>query len=545
MQILSFSPFGYEGAIVMVEVDLRRGIPAVDVVGLADGAVKESRERMRAAIQNSGFDFPHERVLINLSPADLRKAGAGFDLAIALAVLQAQASGGAACERAPVAGSAQTVAGGTSYGHSSSGEALLVMGELELSGNIRPVRGVHAAAASAAACGVMRCIVPAVNADEAREVSGIRVYGAQTLSEAFQALSLPALFTAQGDTERTAFVPDGCIDIDGVLFPPPAPHSSFAEITGQQQLVRGLQIAAAGGHNVLVVGSPGCGKTMALERFPALLPLLTIEEAQPVTRIYSLAGLLLPHEPLMRIAPFRMPHQTASIEGMCGGGAHCVPGEISLAHNGVLFLDEASEFKQAVLQMLRVPLESGYVTLARAGRSTVYPATFQLLLAANPCPCGNFGSRTKLCLCSARGRELYWKKFSAPLLDRIDIRISVGTEAGTGAATAPGAQSSCPDTAALRKDIARAVRIQRTRQLVKNARLTPAQVTAFCPIDDGASRALSAATHRYDFSPRACAACIKIARTIADMSGAEIITEVHMTEAIQFRKNCDLIPTEC
>lgn len=523
MQIYSFSPFGYEGALVTVEVDLRKGIPAVDIVGLADNAVKESRERMQAAIRNSGFDFPLERVLISLSPADLKKEGAGFDLPIALGVLAAH--------------KAANGAGSRKDGNDSS--PVLIMGELELSGKIRAVRGIHAAAATALANGIRRCIVPAANTEEAREAAGMKVFGADTLKEAFDALSAPEVFTGADDTvlPDRARKPGGTVEINGILFPKVTGGYEFGDIKGQRQLVRGLQIAAAGGHNVIAIGSPGCGKTMALQKFPALLPLLTPEEAQPVTRILSLSGMLSPSQPLVRIPPFRMPHQTASIEGMCGGGTNCRPGEISLAHNGVLFLDEAAEFKASVLQMLRVPLETGKITLARAGRSTVFPADFQLLMAANPCPCGNFGSETKLCLCSSRAIEMYWKKFSAPLLDRIDIRISVTNESRTPRTAPDEAESPSVTTAQLRIGIAQAVKRQRQRQNKKNDRLSPSEAAFFCKLDEDSRTLLSHAQNRYGFSPRAVASILKVGRTIADIEDSENIQKKHIEEAVQFRKS--------
>ena len=509
MQIFSFSPFGYEGALVTVEVDIRRGIPAVDIVGLADGAVKESRERMRAAVQNSGFEFPPERVLVSLSPADMRKEGAGFDLAIALAVLQARS-------------------GKDSF---SDSPAVLVMGELELSGNVRGVRAVHAAASTAAASGIFKCIVPLANADEAREVHGMKVYGAASLEDAFSALASDEVFTERSLSNQSAFVPEHCVETEGVLFPPVTEGFEFADVTGQNFFVRGLQIAAAGGHNLIAIGAPGCGKTMALQKFQTLLPLLTVEEAQPVTRIYSIAGLMRGNEPLVRIAPFRQPHQTATIEGMCGGGARCIPGEISLAHNGVLFLDEAAEFRSSVLQMLRVPIESGRITLARAGRSTVYPASFQLLMAANPCPCGNFGSKSKLCLCSARAVETYWNKFSAPLLDRIDMRIFVDNEGISH-------DAARTTTAELRTEIARAVKTQRKRQGKKNAKLLPEEISRHCPMSVDGRKSLDNAAMRCGFSPRAVSSSIKVARTIADMADCPVIQEAHVKEAVQYRKAC-------
>ena len=512
MQIFSFSPFGYEGSLVTVEVDLRRGIPAVDLIGLADGAVKESRERMKSAIRNSGFEFPMERVLISLSPADLKKEGAGFDLALALAVLEADSRK-------------------DDYSFDMNPEPVLVMGELELSGAIRPVKGVHAAAATAAAAGIRKCIVSSANSAEAREVVGMKVFGAANLGEAFESLSNPDFFTG-GVDEADSFIPENCVKVGDVLFPSERADLEFSDIKNQPRLVRALQIAAAGGHNLLAFGSPGCGKTLALQRFPALLPLLTVEEAQSVTRIHSLAGLLSPSQPLMRIPPFRVPHQTASIEGICGGGPSCRPGEISLAHNGVLFLDEAAEFRSSVLQMLRVPLESGCITLSRAGRSTTYPASFQLLMATNPCPCGNYGSPLKICLCSARSVEQYWRKFSAPLLDRIDIRVSVSS-------SPDNAENGCPEplsTSALRVQVAEAVKIQRLRGL-KNSCMTPQEILEYCEMDKSAKKILDEAVSLNDFSQRAVSGIMKLSRTIADMDSSERILDCHVEEAVSFRAN--------
>lgn len=522
MQIYSFSPFGYEGALVSVEVDLRRGIPAVDIVGLADGAVRESRERMQAAVRNSGFDFPPERILISLSPADLKKEGAGFDLPVALGVLCASRKNQMNVN--PLNGK------------------VLVMGELELSGKVRSVKGIHAAVSTAASAGITKCIVPAANADEAMEVDGISVYGADTLCNAFSALNDSSFFTARNSGGANAFVPEGSTEINGVAFPPLPAGEDFSNITGQKELVRALQLAAAGGHNILAVGAPGCGKTMAIRMMPSIMPLLTQEEAQSVTRIWSLAGLLQPSEPLVRTAPFRIPHQTATIEGICGGGVNCRPGEISLAHNGVLFLDEAAEFRTSVLQMLRVPVETGSITLSRAGRSTIYPAQFQLAMAVNPCPCGNFGSRTKICLCSARSIEQYWRKFSAPLLDRIDLRVFVenGQEDEN---SAKAVRYGTASTAEIREGIARATVFRRKRQTVKNARLRPDQIAEFCRMDSGAKSALETAEAEYGFSPRASACCMKVARTAADMDTSDIIKAEHIEEAIEYRKVCSsLVP---
>ena len=518
MRIYSFSPFGYEGALVSVEVDLRRGIPAVDIVGLADGTVKESRERMQAAIRNSGLEFPLERVLISLSPADLKKEGAGFDLPIALGVLCAQKENSDKPET------------------SSGDENILVLGELELSGKVRPVKGVFPACSTAFSAGISKCIVPAANAEEAREITGMKVFGAETLEDAFNAFYNDESFTSGRKCIENESIPEDAENVDGVLFPKLEPGFEFSEIKGQKKLIRALQIASAGGHNLLAVGAPGCGKTLSLQKFPALLPLLTVEEAQSVTRIHSLAGLLQPSKALVRKQQFRMPHQTASIEGICGGGVQCRPGEISLAHNGVLFLDEAAEFRSSVLQMLRVPLESGKITISRAGRTTVFPAKFQLLMAANPCPCGNFGSKTKICLCSSRSVELYWKKFSAPLLDRIDLRVHVENENEIDKTCAKSDSSDSISTHELRKKIAKATLAQRKRQGKKNTYLEPSEIAAYCKLDTEGQNILDSAVLRYGFSPRGIASCLKTARTIADLEGNETIKAENIAEAIEYRK---------
>lgn len=381
MAIYSFSNWGYEGNLVLVEVDLRRGIPATDIVGLADSCVKEERERVQAAIRNTGLDYPSERVLISLSPADLKKDGGSFDLPIALGVLQKAFT-----------------------------ENVLVMGELELSGAIRPVRGVHAACSAALASGIQYALVPSENLNEAL-ATGIKAIGCGTLYEAYKTpdnLSTRKFASAEEyDNSITFREPDA---------------ESKVKMTEKEMLA--LVVASSGRFNMMFFGSPGCGKTTLMQYMQYLTPSLTEEQAKSVKRIYSLAGMPIKDENKV-YPPFRIPHQTASIEGICGGGPNCRPGEITLAHNGVLFLDEAAEFRSSVLQMLRVPLENKSITLSRAGRTTVYPANFQLLLALNPCPCGNYGSSQKICLCSARSIDLYWKKLSAPLLARIPIRLKI------------------------------------------------------------------------------------------------------------------------
>lgn len=518
MQIFSFSPFGYEGSIVTVEVDLRRGIPAVDIVGLADGAVKESRERMRSAIRNSNFEFPMERVLISLSPADLKKEGAGFDLAIALAVLSESE-----CLKAENGNCSSLIE-----------ENILVMGELELSGKLRGVRGVNAAASTAFASGIMYCIVPKENADEAREVFGMKVFAAGNLEEAFNAIHNIELFTAQSLAKEQNSVPDGFELVEGVLFAKPDGQFDFSIAGNQKKLVRALQIAACGGHNLLAFGPPGCGKTMCLQKFGELLPALTMEESYSVTRIYSLAGNLSSNNPLIRKPPFRIPHQTASIEGICGGGPNCRPGEISLAHNGVLFLDEASEFRTSVLQILRVPLELKQITLTRAGRSTVFPANFQLAMATNLCPCGNYGTPDKTCLCSAKTIELYWKKFGGPLLDRVAIQFWVNEEHNF---VPP--HTSLSD---LREMIKRAWEIQIKRG-VFNEYMSDAEINMYIQkaTSKTAMEILNNNSHKYEFSPRVLKNVLKLARTLADMNGLELIEDEIMKLAIQLHGHNPLV----
>ncbi|MCQ2983065.1 MAG: YifB family Mg chelatase-like AAA ATPase [Treponemataceae bacterium] len=515
MYIASFSPFGYEGALVTVEVDLRRGIPAIDVVGLADNAVREARERMRAAIRNSGFEFPQERVLISLSPADVKKEGAGFDLAIALAVLDAAGSDDRTTDDI------------------AAGAGVLVMGELELSGKVRPVRGINAAVSTAAENGIRWCIVPRENAAEAQSLGKLQVFAVESLQEAQKAwcalssgLSSP-VGGVQTPGQQAAYD-------EQVAFPPADPNLDFSAIAGQKQLVRALQIAAAGGHNVLCYGPPGCGKTLAMQRFGQLLPYMTLDEQRQVTRIYSLAGFLPENTALIQIPPFRSPHQSSSLEGMVGGGPHCMPGEVSLAHGGVLFLDEAAEFRTSVLQTLRVPLEGRSITLSRAGRHTTFPADFQLLIATNPCPCGNFGSTDRICVCSARSVESYWKKFSGPLLDRIDLRVSAMQDAA--AMTAADKDQKSLSTAELRKGIGRALAIQRKRQHKKNAILTPQEIDYYCKLNDGCHAVLNAAVMTENFSSRAIHSIIRVARTIADMDGVYNIRVADLKEAIDLRR---------
>lgn len=496
--IFAFSPFGYEGSLVNVEVDLRRGIPAVDIVGLSDGAVKESRERVLSAIKNSGFEFPEERVLISLSPADLKKEGAGFDLPLALGILNAEEDSG------------------------FIKESVLVLGELELSGSVRPVKGVHAAISTAMASGIQYAVVPKANLKEAHAFKNLKVIGVETLEEAVYALKDASCFGKAFHIEETSSSVE-FNDCEELI-------ENCKDLELPRKLIRAIEIAVAGKHNILVTGRPGCGKTMAIQYLvPLLTPKLTVEEAQTVTRIWSLAGLMKPTDELVRTAPFRLPHQTASIEGICGGGPNCRPGEISLAHNGVLFLDEAAEFKSSVLQMLRVPLESKSITLSRAGRSTCYPANFQLFMATNPCPCGCFGSKKHICLCSAKSVEMYWKKFSAPLIDRIGIILNMDEED----------EKVSVDIEELRNHIRTAFEIQRKNSAYNN-NLSPWELSEKAKLDDEALHVMDTWVVKHDIGTRRESNLLKVSLTIANMDDREIISKEDVLEAISYSKTFGL-----
>lgn len=410
MKVYTFSPFGYEGSLVEVEVDLRRGIPAVDIVGLADGQVKETRERVKSAFRNSQIDFPEERVLVSFSPADLLKR-TPMDLAMALAIINQQKP-------------------------FSLNEKVLVIGELELSGKVREGQGTYSAIQTAKDAGIKKVIIPKSKEIDSWNFEDIEYIEVGTLTEAVEKLNV-GKFSAFGSVKMVDDTSSSEREIPSV------------DLKGYSKAVRAISIAVAGKLNILAYAAPGCGKTMLLQQLiPYLTPCLTAEELESVKRLYSIAGM----EYKTNNAPFRMPHQTASIEGMCGGGPNLRPGEISLAHNGTLFLDEAAEFRTSVLQMLRVPLENKSITLSRAGRSTVFPANFQLAMAVNPCPCGNYGEKDKVCLCSAKSVEMYWNKFSAPLLNRVQIKIHVEKDESE---TEPVSLEK------LREQIANAYRIQR------------------------------------------------------------------------------------
>lgn len=507
MAIITFSPFGYDGSLVTVEVDLRKGIPAFDIVGLSDACVAETRERVRSAIKNSNLDFPMERVLISLSPADLKKEGGGFDLPIALEILRTQKN-------------------------LTLPENILVMGELELSGCVRNVRAVTAALQTAWSVGTRFAIVP--HSDNLKVPLGMKVKTVGNLTEANYALTdfanehfetfidMPREYTSNAIEFNELY--DGETSLDDIHI------NEGDKVDNLNGLKFAMAVAVAGRHSLLAYGRPGCGKTMALQCMPQLMPKLLDDEASTVDRIYSVAGLSGMLKDRRR--PFRMPHQTASIEGICGGGINCRPGEISLAHNGVLFLDEAAEFRTSVLQMLRVPLETKNITLARAGRSTVYPANFQLVMATNPCPCGNYGEENRICLCSARSIELYWKKFSGPLLDRVAIRWSVAKKD----------EYTEHSLEELRGYIKNAWQKQLTRANKFNNDLDIDDVNKFIKLPAELSKVLTEHAEKYGWTARTVANITKVAQTLADMEcfGTDVVTMDCLKTAIDLHGSTPL-----
>ena len=493
MKVYTFTPFGYEGALVNIEVDLRSGIPAFDIIGLADSKVKETRERVRCAFSNSGIDFPSERVLIALSPYDLRK-DCVLDVAIAASILTQQVK-------------------------NTTDESVLVLGELDLKGNVLPVRGVHAALSTAIATGITKAIVPFANANECQGMD-IELVLVQSLFDVKKAIEFGDFYKMDYQNDYEYEKKD---EVLGIEFAPLTQELDKLP-AGYDKAIWAMTVAAAGGHHMIFTGNPGCGKTLLMKSMPWLVPLNTIEEAQTVKRIWSLAGLVSPTDSLHMHKPFRTPRQTASIEDICGGGTNCRPGEISLAHNGILFLDDAAEFRTSVLQMLRVPLESHSITLSRAGRSTVYPANFQLLMATNPCPCGNFGSNDRICLCTVSSVNRYWNKLSGPLLERIDIRVQVEKKG-----------SVSQSIKVLRESIAKATIMQRKRGK-KNNDLTSIELAKFCKIDKKCQSILDRAIVKYSLSPRAVNSILKLARTIADMELKDSIEVQHIKSAIKLRQ---------
>jgi len=486
---------------VTVEVNISPGL-GYAIVGLPDNAVKESRERVETAIRNSGFSFPRGKIIINLAPADLRKEGTAYDLPIAIGILAASGQ----IER-------------------ESFEDCLIMGELSLDGTLMPIRGALPIAILARKNQTHTVLMPPANAREAGIVKDISVYAPKTLKEAVEFLSgrkpLQPVFV-----DARALFHEGS---EGYLV-------DMREVKGQLHLKRAMEVAAAGGHNLLMIGPPGAGKTMIAQRLPTILPPLTLEEALETSRIYSVAGLLKEETGLLTRRPFRAPHHTISDVALVGGGNYPLPGEISLAHNGVLFLDELPEFKRQVLEVLRQPLEEGTIVIARARFRIEYPARFMLVAAMNPCPCGYYTHPTRPCTCAPGAVQRYAARISGPLLDRIDIHISV-TPVETSALSY---ESAGEDSATIRARVRKARELQAHRlgtipNIHTNSQMPPKLVEEICRLDEAGRRLLESAANRLQLSARAYHRILRVARTIADLDNSEQIKSHHIAEAVTYR----------
>jgi magnesium chelatase family protein len=494
----SCAVIGLDGVIVEVEVDTGPGLPMMIIVGLPDTAVQESRERVQSAVKNAGWFYPRKRVTVNLAPASVRKVGPAYDLPIALGVLIAS----------------ETI-------RADSLDGSLVVGELSLDGSVRHVRGILPMAAAARQQGFQRIFLPSSDAAEAALIPDLEVYPVSNLGELAQ-----HLIGAKAIPRHPA-VKVSELEV--------LPATDFRDIKGQEHVKRALEVAAAGGHNMLMMGSPGAGKTLMARALPSILPQMSIDEALDVTRIYSVADQLPPDVPLVRTRPFRAPHHTISFAGLVGGGNWPHPGEVSLAHRGVLFLDELPEFGPRVLEVMRQPIEDHIVTISRASGSLTFPANFQLVAAMNPCPCGYYGDSVKPCTCTSTTVTRYQKRISGPLLDRIDIHIQVPRVDYEKLNDNRLGESS----AAIRARVEQARLRQRERfkcsALSCNTEMRPAEVRQFCQLDPTGHALMKTAMSQLQLTARAYHRVLKLARTIADLSGSESIGPQHLAEALQYR----------
>ena len=498
MKIISYSSSGYEGELINIEVNIfTRSLPGIDIVGLPGGAVKESKVRFRSAIINSGFDFPKGRIIINMSPAGEKKEGACYDLPFACRVL--------------------------SYNKDILiKNNFLVLGELTLDGSVREVNSVLPAVSKAIDIGVFNYIIPYKNLNEALILKKGNVYGVHNLEEAMLALNgnkIPDIAKTK-DFELNEF------------------NLDFSDVVGQEAIKRSLEIAVTGGHNILLFGPPGVGKSLSVSRIKTIIPKLTLEESLETTRIWSIAGKLNSDYSLVQYPPIRKPHHGASLESIVGGGKEYKPGEISLAHNGYLLLDEISEFKTSILQSLREPIEESRVNLNRASVSTWFPSSFRLIATANPCPCANLGKEDGICMCSEKEIRRYWKKMGGAIMDRIDIRVPVKSDSTVYILGKKGRNSED-----IKRNVLKGVNIQRKRFKNKsykcNAKISPGDIDLYCKLSNNVKNSFIKGVKKLSLSSRGCHSVLKISRTIADLDNSIDIKEYHVLEAFELRRYGD------